>query len=941
MVVLLTSLSRQVLVTSSNLVDKIKATVLGEELRENGEVTIDLASAIAEMEKLGLGDPIASLDPVSNKLKTSIDDMPSLTGVEALVYHVDRLFELATKNERRINTVVNQVLNRKGNRHFVKSEMLSGSVYYLPHVNRESKLLDRQIMNDIASELEKSLTPQVELHERLIQHLVDRLSSNHDFPNPIGSELFNTISQIKRYISDHANPMRGLPEIGPDGRETFATSPPGFKNGPPIDDFVNLGVQSYFDKLKVDIDQYSDLLTVGMQLSFDPTTSHTGTAGEKLGELIRTTVREVIMAHLYSPLMSLFRSMNDTKDGEWADHCNKLKEVMTPNLIGLSTEFWDVVTAPGALADFFPICESFINADTVRMKYDYLNRMSTATQTIASNGLKRIAAAAGKPFDPSKHGDNLRFAVGADDFVPLFAYMLLQANIPDVHAQFAYLSVFTDENAMIGKYGYLLASLQTGMMVISGLDATKPPPSSAMAIEGFTVIGDTSDITPSPSPMSSLSSVAASRSFIRTSTSTANLAGTDPLSRDDWDSEGNISDEGDDLSNQLDDVSATSTPPMSVKKLKRDKRATLAVTTLLNGKLGGSPDDRTSYDRSSTSYNPSSDLGGGSLSKSMTDIDRSSPSLDSPIRSASSVLKEQQMPTIVKLNTSASSGLAVSFSSHLTGDHAYGLSLKLFTSMLLLYQRFANRLLAQSSTSVSSDNSIHNDEIFKNYQDEIMHLPRVQLSSMSDSQRLVFFLNVFHSLQMHAYLESHMPDSVQDRIHIMASFAYNIGDQTFSLLEIEHGILRHWSPYPKELLDGMFHFPAKWKTSDWPKSSCAPRRADPRINFILSPLASSGPPLHVFTVETLEFTLQSATEAFLRRNVLVSPDNSVIILPKQLYWYAREFGKRERNVIDWVSRYLEPSQQEILISTKKDSLRVKYNEYDWTFVFSFENGPER
>lgn len=911
MVILLTSLSRQVLVTSSNLVDKVKASVLGEELRENGNVAIDLASAIAEMEKLGLGDPIASLDVSNNKLKSSIDDMPSLTGVEALVYHVDRLFELSAKNERRINAVVNQVLARKGNRHFVKSDMLSSAVYYLPHVNRECKLLDRQMMNDIASELEKSLTPHIELHERLLQHFVDRLSSNADFVNPIGSELSNTISSLKRYIAEHANRMRGLPEIGPDHT---ILSPPAIKNGPPIDDFVNLGVQTYFDKLKVDIEQYSDLLTIGIQLSFDPTVLHSGTAGEKLGELVRTTIREVTMAHLYSSVMSIFRSMNDDKDGTWVDHCTKLKEVITPNLIGLSTEFWDVVTAPGALDDFFPICEAFINADSVRVKYDCLNRMSTSTQTIASNGLKKIAAAAGKPFDPTKPGDNMRFAVGADDFVPLFAYMLLQSNIPDVHAQFAYLSVFTDENAMIGRYGYLLASLQTGMMVISGLDATKPPPSSAMAIDDFTLIEVDSTTstksTPTPSPMSSLP---VSRSFIRTSTTTSNLAGADPLSRDDWDSEGNISDGETETS--YDEISNTSTPPMSIKKLKTNKRATMSVTTLLHRKGDDSAEN--------------------SLSKSMTDIDRSSPSMESPIRSASSVLREQQMPTIIKLNASDAAHQSTN-NSPLVGDHAYGLSLKLFTSMLLLYQRYANRLLAQSSTSTSSDSSIHNDEIFKNYMDESMNLPRVQLATLNDSQRIVFFLNVYHSLMMHAFLESHMPDSLQDRINIMATFAYNIGDQYFSLLEIEHGILRHWSPYPKELLDGMFHFPAKWKTSDWPKSPFAPRRSDPRFNFILSPLASSGPPLHVFTVETLEQTLQSATEEYLRRNVLVSPDNSVIILPKQLYWYAREFGKRERNVIDWVSRYLEPSQQEILISAKKDSLRVKYNEYDWTFVFSFE-----
>lgn len=274
------------------------------------------------------------------------------------------------------------------------------------------------------------------------------------------------------------------------------------------------------------------------------------------------------------------------------------------------------------------------------------------------------------------------------------------------------------------------------------------------------------------------------------------------------------------------------------------------------------------------------------------------------------------------------------------GDHAYSLALKVFTLIYCLYQRYENKLFLLQGAPNASTNSanLRNDEIFKNFRDEIRHLHRVQLDTLNESQKVVFFINVYHALMMHAFIERDMPDSYPSRFALQASAAYQIGDLTFTLLEIEHGVLRHWSSYPNELMDGIFHFPAKWKTSDWVKASYAPKRPDPRLNFVLCPFASSGPPLHIITTESYELVLQGSTERYLRRTVLVSAEQGVIILPKQLYWYFREFGKKDKNLIDWVSRYLEPSQQEILMSMKK--YRIKYNEFDWTFVFSLENITE-
>jgi hypothetical protein len=795
----------------------------------------------------------------------------------------------------------------------MKSELLSNSIYYLPHVNRDCKAVDRKVFAEVATELEKTLVPQSELYERILSHLNDRVATVLDSPNPIGLELAKAISSGKQFLAENLAKIREPTQLQ------------GVPSSNPANDFVVMGNQNYFDMLKSDMEQYAQLLTVGIQLSFD-----TGSqAGDRLGDLCKNAILEIILAHLYPSLITLFRSLNDVKDEKLTKHCDQLKEVTTAELAGLSPDFWQVVTAPNALADFFPLAEHFINADSVRLKYDHLDQMSKCAYKIASTGLKKIAAQAGKPYDPTKPGDALRFAVGADDFVPLFAYMLLQANIPDLHAQFAFLTIFTEETALIGKWGYLLASLQTGMMVVSQMDATKPTQSPNIPIETFTFIED------------SMSSSVARSAFVRTSTSTALLAGADPLSRDDWDSEGNISAE--ELVENDEDVEED-----VFEDGQQETGSKAGRTSKFSTKIGRAISKKFKV----KSASEESDAIGSPIKRPSIAVlrEQSMPNLWilNPINGDSSAPNSGKLPTQSSVSNSSKNLLSSSPSSSvlgtitepgILGDTAYSMSLKLITLILCLYQRYENRLLSQQGpgSGATPASSVKNDEIFRNYKEELQQLHRVKLDSLNDTQRVVFFLNIYHALLMHAFIEKDVPDSYQSLFNLMASAAYNIGGMSFTLLEIEHGVLRHWTPYPDELMDGMFHFPAKWKTSDWPKAAFAPKRADPRFNFVICPFASSGPPLRIYTAETLEAVLQASTEQYLRRNVLVSADNAVVLLPKQVLWYFREFGKKEKNLIDWIARYLEPAQQELLMGMKK--YRLKYNEFDWTFVFHFESLP--
>jgi hypothetical protein len=56
------------------------------------------------------------------------------------------------------------------------------------------------------------------------------------------------------------------------------------------------------------------------------------------------------------------------------------------------------------------------------------------------------------------HGEDI--PVGADDLVPIFIYLIIKANIPDLWCHYKFVEDFTHESIMMGNIGYSLATLQ-------------------------------------------------------------------------------------------------------------------------------------------------------------------------------------------------------------------------------------------------------------------------------------------------------------------------------------------------------------------------------------------------------------------------------------------------------------------------------------------------
>lgn len=62
-------------------------------------------------------------------------------------------------------------------------------------------------------------------------------------------------------------------------------------------------------------------------------------------------------------------------------------------------------------------------------------------------------------------------AAGADDFLPAMIYVTLQANLPRLSSNIAFIERFRDESQMMGRAGYCFTNLRSCVFYLRGLEA--------------------------------------------------------------------------------------------------------------------------------------------------------------------------------------------------------------------------------------------------------------------------------------------------------------------------------------------------------------------------------------------------------------------------------------------------------------------------------------
>ncbi|XP_064954586.1 uncharacterized protein LOC135617926 isoform X4 [Musa acuminata AAA Group] len=175
----------------------------------------------------------------------------------------------------------------------------------------------------------------------------------------------------------------------------------------------------------------------------------------------------------------------------------------------------------------------------------------------------------------------------------------------------------------------------------------------------------------------------------------------------------------------------------------------------------------------------------------------------------------------------------------------------------------------------------------------LRELASADLSNLTHQQKIAFWINIYNSCMMNAFLKKGIPASPEIIIALMLKAVINVGGHLLNAMTIEHFILR--LPY------SLKHVCPKGSKSDhvtvrglfgleWP---------EPLVTFALSCGSWSSPAVRVYTAAQVDKELERAKRDYLQAAVGICTPNKLAI-PKLLDWYLRDFAKDVESLMDWI-----------------------------------------
>ncbi|XP_050213488.1 uncharacterized protein LOC126664910 [Mercurialis annua] len=178
-------------------------------------------------------------------------------------------------------------------------------------------------------------------------------------------------------------------------------------------------------------------------------------------------------------------------------------------------------------------------------------------------------------------------------------------------------------------------------------------------------------------------------------------------------------------------------------------------------------------------------------------------------------------------------------------------------------------------------------------------LVSVNLQNLTHQEKLAFWINIYNSCMMNAFLEHGIPESPEMIVALMQKATINVGGHSLSAITIEHFILR--LPYHLK-----YAF-SKGAKNDEMTARCkfGLELSEPLVTFALSCGSWSSPAVRVYTASQVENELNAAKRDYLQAAVGISSRKFAI--PKLLDWYLLDFAKDLESLLDWICLQL-PSE---------------------------------
>lgn len=196
----------------------------------------------------------------------------------------------------------------------------------------------------------------------------------------------------------------------------------------------------------------------------------------------------------------------------------------------------------------------------------------------------------------------------------------------------------------------------------------------------------------------------------------------------------------------------------------------------------------------------------------------------------------------------------------------------------------------------------------------VKKLEKVDPSIMSFNHRLAFWINIYNSLIMHAYLAYGVPRNEVKLFSLMQKASYVIGGQSISAAEIEYVILKMRPPLhrPKALIKALIKLKKEHNFSF--------ETPQPLAIFALSCGMHSSPAVRILTPKNISSELQNSLKDYIQASVCVS-NKGKLLIPKLVHYFAKETVE-DSLMVDWICRFL--SQEQVSAIGKSSSSQRKY-----------------
>ena len=161
-------------------------------------------------------------------------------------------------------------------------------------------------------------------------------------------------------------------------------------------------------------------------------------------------------------------------------------------------------------------------------------------------------------------------------------------------------------------------------------------------------------------------------------------------------------------------------------------------------------------------------------------------------------------------------------------------------------------------------------------------LKEVRLSNLeTEEEKMAFWINAYNGLTNYLIIKKRIKKSMMAQPQIFFIPKIHIGTHTFSLDDIEHGILRKNTRHRVKLIK---QFPF-WDI----RKNLVVEELDYRIHFALNCGAQSCPPIAFYSADHLENELAMAEANFAEQEFEINNEEKTITCSKLFVWYKRDF----------------------------------------------------